>query len=129
MGGNGGRRGSISGPGGGAAGGDSVCRLIGGNGGRRGFTAASVAFQAMPMTFSRSALARPAGKNGRRSWQNSGRRRGSRPRRGWPLGRQPTAAAAAAAAAAALPLQRCRSGGRCHVAGGGDRSGAVRRYV
>eukprot|EP00964_Phaeocystis_antarctica_P098023 scaffold64096_cov66-Phaeocystis_antarctica.AAC.1 len=36
MGGNGGRRGSSSGPGGGAAGCDSVCRLIGGNGGRRG---------------------------------------------------------------------------------------------
>eukprot|EP00964_Phaeocystis_antarctica_P062493 scaffold37443_cov62-Phaeocystis_antarctica.AAC.3 len=43
------------------------------------------------------------------------RRRGSRPRRVWPLGRQPTAAAAAAAAAAALPLQRCRSRGRCHL--------------
>eukprot|EP00964_Phaeocystis_antarctica_P021001 scaffold11622_cov63-Phaeocystis_antarctica.AAC.6 len=124
MGGNSGRRGSssASGPGGGAAGCDSVCRLVGENGGRRGsssgwhgaggawqctrsvcpcatrvlpcaphgsvgvsvalnrccseliralFSSASFAFQAMPRTFSRSALFRPAGTNGRRSWQNS----------------------------------------------------------
>eukprot|EP00964_Phaeocystis_antarctica_P095086 scaffold61655_cov66-Phaeocystis_antarctica.AAC.1 len=36
MGGNGGRRWFSSGPGGGAAGCDSLCRLIRGNGGRRG---------------------------------------------------------------------------------------------
>eukprot|EP00964_Phaeocystis_antarctica_P157904 scaffold128301_cov33-Phaeocystis_antarctica.AAC.1 len=79
MGGNGGRCGSSSGPGGGAADCGSVFRLIGGSGVRRGsssgwhgaggvgvalnrccsaralFSSASLAFQAMPRTFSRSA--------------------------------------------------------------------------